>query len=77
MNYRQMLDEFEYLDKRLSHLEHENKYLRERIAKLEGQVVTRAIGPQFTSGTLPDLSIICQYNTMRKPQRNYGSQEQE
>lgn len=55
MNYKEMLDQFEYLDKRLSHLENENKYLRERVQKLEFLVLQAAPvkGPGFTPGTLP------------------------
>lgn len=56
MNYKEMLDQFEYLDKRLAHLELENRYLRERLAKVEGQVVTRLVGPQFTPGNLPQYT---------------------
>jgi hypothetical protein len=55
MNYREMLDQFEYLDRRLSHLEHENKYLRERLARLEFSQVAPVKGPGFTPGTLPQF----------------------
>jgi len=51
-----MLDQFEYLDKKLAHLELENRYLRERLAKVEGQAVTRLVGPQFTPSTLPQYT---------------------
>ena len=36
MNYKEMLDKFEYLEQKLTHLEHENRYLRERVTKIEG-----------------------------------------
>lgn len=59
MNYKEMLDQFEYLDKRLSHLEHENKHLRERVQKLEFLVLQPTTvtvkGPDFTPGTLPPV----------------------
>lgn len=56
MNYKEMLDQFEYFDKRLSHLENENKYLKERVQKLEFLTLQAATvkGPGFTPGTLPE-----------------------
>ena len=52
-----MLDQFEYLDKKLAHLELENRYLRERLAKIEGQVTTRPLPtPKFAPGTLPQVT---------------------
>ena len=36
MNYKEMLDKFEYLEQKLTFLEHENRYLKERVTKLEG-----------------------------------------
>ena len=51
MNYRQMLDQFEYLDKRLAHLELENRYLKERLNKLEYTMIK----PKFTPGTKPEV----------------------
>lgn len=36
MNYKEMLDKFEYLEQKLTHLELENRYLKERVTKLEG-----------------------------------------
>lgn len=56
MNYREMLDQFEWLDKKLAHLELENRYLRERLAKVEGQLVSRNVPPGFTPGTLPQYT---------------------
>lgn len=56
MNYREMLDQFEWLDKKLAHLELENRYLRERLAKVEGQLVNRNVLPGFTPGTLPQYT---------------------
>ena len=36
MNYKEMLDKFEYLEQKLAYLELENRHLRERVTKLEG-----------------------------------------
>lgn len=51
MNYKEMLDQFEYLDKKLAHLELENRYLRERLSKLEHITTPK---PRFASGTIPE-----------------------
>ena len=54
MNYKEMLDQFEFLNKKLSHLELENRHLKERVAKLEANHwFNKPQGPQFTPGTLP------------------------
>lgn len=70
MNYREMLDQFEFLDRRLSHLEHENKYLRERLSRLEYPMQFGVKGPEFTPGSLPQQPwfgiITCQ------PPSQYG-----
>lgn len=67
MNYKEMLDKFEYLEHQIKHLELENRYLKERVAKLEGNHwFTKPMGPQFTPGTLP------QYNTVTCSNSQYG-----
>jgi hypothetical protein len=54
MNYKEMLDKFEYLDKQMAYLENEVKYLRERLAKVEGSYwFNQPKPPMFTPGTLP------------------------
>lgn len=58
MNYKEMLDKFEYLEKKLSYLENENKHLKERVTRLEYQYFEKKMPPQnpgFTPGTLPDV----------------------
>lgn len=54
MNYKQMLDKFEYLEAQIAYLENENKYIRERLARLE-YPITQVKGPGFTPGTLPQV----------------------
>lgn len=82
MNYKQMLDKFEYLEAQIAHLENENKHTRERLARLEYPEKYAVKGPGFTPGTLPQQvpswpdsgwTITCK----DKPQRNYGTQGQE
>jgi hypothetical protein len=63
MNYKEMLEQFEALDKRLNYQENEIKYLRERILKLEGngffdvpkktEYNPGGSSPRFTEGTYP------------------------
>lgn len=55
MNYKQMLDKFEYLEQQIAHLENENKHMRERLARLEYAQLVTVKGPGFTPGTLPQL----------------------
>lgn len=57
MNYKEMLDKFEYLEKKLSYLENENKHLKERVARMEFQMLNKNTppGPGFTPGTLPEV----------------------
>ena len=52
MNYKEMLDKFEFMEKKLSYLENENKYLKERLAKLEYS--PKIPVPKFTPDTLPN-----------------------
>lgn len=56
MNYKQMLDQFEFLESKLAHLENETKYLKERVTYLEGSFLAakKPIPPGFTPGTLPE-----------------------
>jgi cell shape-determining protein MreC len=54
MNYKEMLDQFEFLERRIAHVENENKHLRERVLKLEGAEVK---APAFTPGTLPNTNV--------------------
>lgn len=71
MNYKQMLDKFEYLEAQIAHLENENKHIRERLMRLEGPQFATAKGPGFTPGTLPQVpnwpdsgwTITCKDNT--------------
>ena len=71
MNYKQMLDKFEFLEAQIAHLENENKYIRERLARLEGPQFAQVKGPGFTPGTLPQVpnwpspnwTITCKDNT--------------
>lgn len=55
MNYKEMLDKFEFLEKKLNYLENENKHLKERVAKLEFGLMVKNTpsGPGFTPGTIP------------------------
>lgn len=54
MNYKEMLDKFDYLEGKLNFLELENRHLKQRVAKLEGDSwFNKPIGPTFTPGTLP------------------------
>ena len=53
MNYKQMLDKFEYLEHQIAHLENENKHIRERLTRLEYPQKYAVKGPGFTPGTLP------------------------
>lgn len=69
MNYKEMLDQFEFLDKKLAHLELENRYLKERVAKLEFATLTKNSppGPGFTPGTIPSpwpnsIPVTCDIN---------------
>lgn len=56
MNYKQMLDQFEFLESKLAHLENETKYLKERVAYLEGSfLANKSKPPGFTPGTLPEV----------------------
>lgn len=71
MNYKQMLDKFEYLERQLAHLENEIKHARERLARLEYPQQYAVKGPGFTPGTLPQVpnwpdsgwTITCKDNT--------------
>jgi hypothetical protein len=69
MNYKEMLDKFEYLEQQLAHLENENKYIRERLARLEYPQQYTVKGPSFTPGTMPapqplqGWTITCTDNT--------------
>lgn len=70
MNYKEMLDKFEYLEAQIKHLELENRYLKERVAKLEGNYWFKPSGPQFTPGTLPQYqyrpnTVTCSSNQDR------------
>lgn len=51
MNYKQMLDKFEYLEAQIAHLENENEHIRERLSQLETAQFTQVKGPGFTPGT--------------------------
>jgi hypothetical protein len=51
MNYKEMLDKFEFLEKKLSYLENENKYLKERLTRLEQPTIAPA--PKYTPDTVP------------------------
>ena len=54
MNYKEMLDKFEFLEAKLAFLELENRHLKERVTKLEGNFwFKQPVPPQFTPGTLP------------------------
>ena len=54
MNYKEMLDKFDYIESKLAFLELENRYLKERVTKLEGYRPTiKLTNPQFTPGTFP------------------------
>lgn len=54
MNYKEMLDKFEFLEAQIKHLELENRHLKQRVAKLEGDHwFNKPVGPSFTPGTLP------------------------
>lgn len=54
MNYKEMLDKFEFLEAKLTFLELENRHLKERVAKLEGSFwFKQPVPPQFTPGTVP------------------------
>jgi hypothetical protein len=54
MNYKEMLDKFQELETKLKRLEIENRHLKERVTKLEGDHwFSKPIGPSFTPGTLP------------------------
>ena len=65
MNYKEMLDTFEFLEKKLAHLELENRYLKERVQKLESaQWFQKPAGPGFTPGTLPSPHTWPQPNTV-------------
>lgn len=55
MNYKQMLDKFEFLEAQIAHLENEIKYARERLARLEYAQLATVKGPGFTPGTLPQV----------------------
>ena len=66
MNYKQMLDKFDYLERQIAHLENENKHTRERLARLEYTQLVTVKGPGFTPGTLPQVpswTITCKDNT--------------
>lgn len=51
MNYKQMLDKFTELEKRMSDLEVAYATLQARVTSLESRHLT--FGPGFTPGTLP------------------------
>ena len=55
MNYKEMLDKFEFLERQIAHLENENKHIRERLMRLEGPQFATVKGPGFTPGTLPQV----------------------
>jgi hypothetical protein len=87
MNYKEMLDKFDYLERQLAHLENENKHVKERLARLEYPQLATVKGPSFTPGTLPGVGLNTWYSTTTaelsgtqgtyKPQRNYGAEGQE
>ncbi len=66
MNYKEMLDKFDFLESKLAYLELENRYLKERVAKLEGNTwFKQPTPPQFTPGTQPSVwpnTITCSTN---------------
>lgn len=67
MNYKEILDKLDYLESKLSYLELENRHLKERVTKLEGDVgwFKQPMGPQFTPGTQPYVwpnTVTCSTN---------------
>jgi len=71
MNYKEMLDMFDFLEKKVAYLENELKFMRERVLKLEGSQTVTVEGPSFTTGTLPtkwpvNLPATMEFNSLAK-----------
>lgn len=71
MNYKEMLDMFDFLEKKVAHLENETKFLRERVIKLEGTQTFTVEGPRFTTATLPakwpvNIPTTMEFNSLSK-----------
>jgi len=65
MNYKEMLDKLDFLEKKLGYLENENKHLKERVTKLEGSFwFNQPKPPGFTPGTIPDPGFWPNPNTV-------------
>ena len=70
MNYKEMLDKFEYLEQKLTHLEHENRYLRERVTKIEGNWWFNQPKPQPQTPAWPNY-VWCSTETTINPQDGF------